>query len=208
MILRSMAVLTCSVTLSAASPLLSFVSVEPGFAEAADEYRRIWETEGERIVAVLEAQSGLEFPATPIEIVVHRGPPMTSYDGRSIRMRAGYSPDYKRATFVHEMGHRLTLGLPRTTELDDHRILYLFLYDAWGELYGREFADRMVKVERRISSLYDYEAAWSWALSMTREQRRERLRTIRAMPAREAQARGAPLGELPQVRFEEAVSGP
>ena len=105
---------------------------------------------------------------------------MTAYDGRTIRLRAGYSPAYKKATLVHELGHRLVLPLPRTAGLDDHRLLYLFLYDVWTDLYGRAFADRMVAIERRIPGRYDYDAAWTWALAMTREERQARLRALRA----------------------------
>jgi hypothetical protein len=32
---------------------------------------------------------------------------MTSYDGRTIRLGASYSPAYDKATLVHEIGHRL-----------------------------------------------------------------------------------------------------
>ena len=49
----------------------------------------------------------------------------------------------------------------------------------WGALYGRDFADRMVRVKRRRRGLYDYDAAWTWALAMTPEQRRARLRALR-----------------------------
>ena len=94
-----------------------------------------------------------------------------------MRLRAGYSPAYRRATFVHELGHLLALGMPRSAGIDDHRLLYLFLYDAWTDLYGRDFADRMVSIERRIGPAY--ESAWDWALAMTREQRHARLRGIR-----------------------------
>ena len=73
---------------------------------------------------------------------------MTDYDGRTIRMRAGYGPAMWRATFVHELGHRLALTLRRTAEIDDHRLLYLFLYDALTDLYGADFADRVVGFER------------------------------------------------------------
>lgn len=188
MIQRSLFAFVSLALLCGASPPLSFVPVQPRFAGAADEYRHIWATEGPRIVATMEADTGLAFPAAPIDVFIHQGPgSMTSYDGRSIRIRAGYSPDYKLATLIHEMGHRLTLGLPRTAELDDHRILYLFLYDVWTDLYGRDFADRMVKIERRIpATIYDYDAAWRWALSLTREQRQARLRALTA-PMRQAQ---------------------
>ena len=165
--------------LCAAAPPVSFAPAEPRFAAAAAEYRAIWEEEGARMVAALERAAGLDFPAGPIEMIVHQGAPMTAYDGRTMRLRAGYSEPYKRATLVHELGHRLSFLLPRTAELDDHRLLYLFLYDAWTDLYGQPFADRMVSIERRIPGRYDYDAAWSWALGMTRAQRQARLRALR-----------------------------
>ena len=159
-----------------AAPPVSFVPAEPHFAPATDEYRKLWETEGDRIVAAMEAATGLQFPATPIEAIVNNGRPMTSYDGRSMRLSARYSPAYKRATLVHEMGHRLSFLLPRSVELDDHRLLYLFLYDVWADLYGEAFADRMVSIERRIGP--SYAAAWDWALAMTRDERQARLRAL------------------------------
>lgn len=165
--------------LVAAAPPLAFVPAEPRFAEAAAEYRRIWEEDGASIAAALEAATGLSFPPAPIEMIVHAGAPMAAYDGRTIRLRAGHSPAYKKATLVHELGHRLSFLLPRTAELDDHRLLYLFLYDVWTDLYGPDFADRMVSIERRIPGRYDYDAAWTWALAMTREERRARLRALR-----------------------------
>lgn len=176
---KDLIALACWAILCAAAPPVSFAPTEPRFAPAADEYRRIWEADGARMVAALEAETGLAFPPTPIEMIVHEGAPMTAYDGRTIRLRAGYSPAYKRATLVHELGHRLSFLFRRTPNLDDHRLLYLFLYDAWTDLYGRAFADRMVAIERRIPGRYDYDAAWTWALAMTREERQERLKGLR-----------------------------
>jgi len=165
--------------LCAAAPPVSFAPREARFAHGADEYRRIWDREGARIVAAMEAATGLEFPGARIEVIIGDGPPMTAYGGRTMRLRAGYSPLYKKATLVHEMGHVLAFRLPRAAGLDDHRTLYLFLYDVWTDLYGRDFADRMVSIERRIVGRYDYDAAWTWALAMTREERRARLRALR-----------------------------
>ena len=161
-----------------AAPPVTFTSMEPRFASDTAEYRRIWEAEGARMIAALEAASGLEFPAAPIDALVSDGPPMMSYDGRTMRLRARYTTDYKSATLMHELGHRLSFLLPRTGGIDDHRLLYLFLYDAWTDLYGAAFADRMVAIERHIPGAYDYDAAWSWALAMTRAERRERLRSM------------------------------
>jgi hypothetical protein len=165
--------------LAAASPRIDFTPTQPAFAAGAAEYKAIWNSDGARIVAALEAASGLIFPDGAIDALVTRGRPMMSYDGRSMRLRADYSLDYKKATLVHELGHRLAFMLPRG-ELDDHRLLYLFLYDAWTDLYGKDFADRMAAIERRIPGGYDYDAAWTWALSQTREERQERLRILRA----------------------------
>lgn len=165
--------------LGGAAPPLSFVPVQPRFAEASAEYARIWKMDGPRIAASLEAVSGLRFPDAPVEAIVSNARPMTSYDGRLIRLRADYSPDYKKATLVHELGHRLVLALPRRADLDDHRLLYLFLYDVWTDLEGSDFADRMVSIERRIPGGYDYDSAWTWALSQTRTERQERLRALR-----------------------------
>ena len=162
--------------LCAAAPPVSFVPAAPDFAPASDEYRKLWDLEGERIVAAMEAATGLAFPAAPIEAIVNNSPPMTAYDGRSMRLSARYSPAYKRATLVHEMGHRLSFLLPRSAELDDHRLLYLFLYDVWDDLYGQAFADRMVSIERRIGP--SYADAWDWALAMTREERQARLSAL------------------------------
>jgi hypothetical protein len=181
MILRAALVLGLWTALCAVAPPLSFVPLEPRFEEGAEEYRQLWETDGPRIVAEMEALTGIAFPAQPVEVLVRDGPPMTAFDGRTIRLRARCSPGCKLGTFTHELGHRLALELPRTAEIDDHRLLYLFLYDAWTDLYGQDFADRMVRVERRIPGAYDYDAAWSWALAMTREQRQARLRTLAAL---------------------------
>jgi hypothetical protein len=179
MAMKSVTALVLWALLSGAAPPIRFVPQNPHFAAAAAEYRAIWEADGPRIVAALEATTGLSFRNVPVEAIVNDSPPMTAYGGRSMRLRAAYSPDYKKATLVHELGHLLSFAFPRTAGLDDHRLLYLFLYDAWTDLEGRAFADRMVAIERRIPGGYDYDAAWTWALAMTREERQARLRGLR-----------------------------
>jgi hypothetical protein len=179
--MRTLAAPLVSLFLAAAAPRVAVIPVSPAFAPAADEYRRLWQAEGAAMVAAMEQVAGLRYPPGPVDLLVSEGRPMTAYDGRTIRLRASYSPAYKKATLVHELGHRLVLALPRSAELDDHRLLYLFLYDVWTDLYGQAFADRMVSIERRIGPTY--ESAWTWALAMTREQRQARLATLRAQVA-------------------------
>jgi hypothetical protein len=79
------------------------------FDPAAAEYDRIWKDDGPRIAATLEAVSGLRSPAAGIDAIVSEARPMTSYDGRRIRLRAAIRRPYKKATLVHELGHRLAL---------------------------------------------------------------------------------------------------
>ncbi len=178
MTLSRLPTLALAVLLGAAAPPVSFAPVGPAFAPASDEYRRLWQAEGERIVAAMERVTGLPFPGSPIDAIVSEGRPMTAYDGRTIRLRASYSPAYKKATLVHELGHRLALALPSDSGLDDHRLLYLFLYDVWTDLYGEGFADRLASIERRIGPAYD--SAWTWALAMTRDERQARLAALRS----------------------------
>jgi hypothetical protein len=185
MIARSIAFAAATAALlCGAAPPLRFVSAGPEFEPATDEYRRIWDEDGASIAAALERASGIAFGPGDIEALISQAPPMMAYDGRSMRLRAGYSPAYKRATLVHELGHRLAFQLPRTSGLDDHRLLYLFLYDAWTELYGEDFAVRMSSIESSIPGPYDYDAAWRWALSMTREERQARLAALRSARGR------------------------
>lgn len=165
--------------LTAAAPPLEFTPIGPDFAASAEIYEERWEEEGERIAAALERAAGVPFPNQPIEVLVRDGAPMTSMDGRTIRLRAGYPINVWRATMTHELGHRLAVTLGRRVGIDDHRALYLFYYDAMADLYGQEFAARVVSMERRIPGPYDYDAAWTWALSMTREERQAVLATLR-----------------------------
>ncbi len=164
---------------AAGAPSLSFVPVSPSFDAAAGEYRRLWCAEGQKIVAALERAAGVPYPAGAIEVFVANGAPMTAFDGRSMWLKASYPEYYKRATLVHELGHRLAFTLKRPPELDDHRLLNLFLFDVWEDLYGSDFAQRMVAIERRIPGRFDYGAAWDWALALTREQRQARLAELR-----------------------------
>ena len=168
--------------LCAAAPPIVFTPLEPRFESTADHYRRLWQVEGPRIVAALERVSGLAFPERPLEIILRDGRPMTGYGCSAIRLRGTYAGRYATGTLIHELGHCLAAQMPRAAGLDDHRLLYLFLYDVWTDLYGQAFADDMVRIERRIPTGYDYDAAWTWALAMTREERQARLRALREEP--------------------------
>lgn len=161
-------------------------SKTPAFEAAAAEYRSIWDAEGVRVIEAMERLTTLRFPQKTIEIQVFEGPsnasllfnragvPVGSRD--PMRFRASYSADNKKGTLVHELGHRMNLNLrTRPQDLDEHRLLFLYLYDLYVDLYGKEFADGQVAFGRTLKGLYDYDAAWTWTFAMTREERASRL---------------------------------
>ena len=94
-------------------------------------------------------------------------------------LRASYTEDVKKATLVHENGHRLIAQLRnRPADLDEHRVLFLFLYDVLESLWGKDFADTQVRFESGLTGLYDYDSAWKWALSISKAERASRFAAI------------------------------
>lgn len=160
------------------------------FEEAARQYQAIWDADGERIVATMERVSGLKFMETKIQAVIFEGVSHSGSVDSPMKLRASYPVDVKKATLVHELGHRLSFQLRfylgTQKELDGHRILYLYLYDVWVSLYGQSFADQQVEVEKsrtvpaafRWLAGYDYRAAWEWALRLTATERSSKLREV------------------------------
>jgi hypothetical protein len=156
-------------------PRLTFVAESDSFAAAAREYTELWAAEGGRIVRTMESVSGLTVRDTAVTVIVYEGISNSGYRDVPMRMRASYAPDTKKATLIHELGHRLQQGLFRREE-EEHGPLFLWLYDVWVDLYGREFADAQVAIERRRRG--PYPKAWDEALALTRDERASRWRAI------------------------------
>ena len=160
---------------------LVFTASDPQLEQAAAEYRELWAAEGDEIVRALERWSGLQFAVDRVPVEVMEGP---SWAGTtSMGMRASYPPETKRGTLAHELGHILIGDLiPEDEEgepvYDHHAFLYLFLYEAWIDLWGQEFADGQVAVESRRRGINDYEGKWKAALAMTAEQRAAELESL------------------------------
>src|SRR5687767_16007522 len=112
-----------------AAPLqLNFTASAESFDAAATEYREIWASEGQRIVATMERATGLRFETGPIGAVIYEGPSFSGFGERPMQLRASYSPATKRATLVHELGHRL-IGDRVPRNIDHHSVIFLFVYD-------------------------------------------------------------------------------
>jgi hypothetical protein len=101
-----------------------FVPESDRFAGAAEEYTAIWQREGSRIVAAMEQISGFRFDSPPyadtaITAIVFEGVSNSGYRDRPMRLRASYPEPTKRATLVHELGHRLQVGVARRSAEDE-----------------------------------------------------------------------------------------
>jgi len=154
---------------------LDFVPESSTFVDAAREYERLWAAEGDRIVRAMEEVSGLALRDTAVTVIVYEGVSQSGFRDIPMRMRASYPPDTKKATLIHELGHRLQQGLFRRDE-EEHGPLFLWLYDVWVRLYGRDFADAQVQVERRRRG--PYPKAWDEALALSAAERAARWREI------------------------------
>jgi hypothetical protein len=149
------------------------------FIQAAADYAALWKAEGARMLEVMERVTGVTFEEREIKAVVFEGASSSGFGPSPMRMRASYPPDVKKATLIHELLHRMLSRVRVTSEIDEHRKLFLVLYDIWVALYGKEFADRNVIVESARKGLYDYDSAWKWALAMSAEERAKRFQMLR-----------------------------
>lgn len=151
----------------------------PTFDAAVDEHQRLWAAEGARIIEAMERTTTLKFPDKRIKAEIYEGPSFSGRGNAPMRFRSSYAADEKKGTLVHELGHRMNEQLKkRPQDLDEHRLLFLYLYDLYVDLYGKEFADRQVTFGKTLKGLYDYEGAWNWALSMRREDRLSRFADV------------------------------
>ncbi len=145
------------------------------FTDAVNEYQDIWNQESSKMIEALQRISGLSFLEERIAIVVYEG---ISMSGRTVndlmKLRASYGYDVKKATLVHELSHRLLFNLKNLPDIDSHRIINLFLYDVWVDLYGEEFANSNVEIERKRAE--NYLIAWNEALALTKEQRAQKFK--------------------------------
>src|SRR5687767_11179648 len=156
-------------------PRIEFVPESETFAAAVGEYERIWAADAARIARTMQEVSGLTFSDTAITAIVFEGVSSSGVGDTPMRLRASYPVDTKRATLIHELGHRLQSPLFRRND-EEHGPLFLWLYDVWVALYGKEFADAQVAIEKRRRG--PYPRAWDEALALSPRERAERWKSI------------------------------
>lgn len=154
------------------------------FVEAADVYAEIWAKEGVRIVDKLQELTGLDFKKDSIDAVTFEGISRAGVHTPPMKLRSSYPEDVKLAALIHELAHyllhdnKLDVNLDAEgQELENHRRINLFLYDAWADLFSKEFADKQVKVESCRTPFY--KQAWDWALGLSREARQKKFEQLK-----------------------------
>jgi hypothetical protein len=151
---------------------LEFLPATAAHDPAVRAYQSIWDEYGRRIVASLEARSCLPFAEPIVSAVVADGVSHSGGPEHPMQLRATYAEDVKRATLVHELGHRHLWQLEeRIGDVDGHMTLYLILDRVWADVWGQQFADERIDGESGWRSDYDYAEAWRWARSLADEDR-------------------------------------
>jgi len=151
---------------------VNFIASSAAHDHAARDYRSIWQQDGARIVAALEARTCLRFPEAAVAALIGDDVSHSGGPEHPMGLRASYDVDVKRATLVHELGHRhLWQLMERLDDVDGHRTLYLVLDRVWADVWGEDFAAARVRGEATWRASYDYAAAWEWARALTIDER-------------------------------------
>jgi len=162
----------CLAAAADAQPAVEFVATTAAHESAARSYRSIWEQDGARIIAALEARTCMRFPEAAVAALVGDAVSDSGGPEHAMSLRASYDLDVKRATLVHELAHRHLWQLAnRLDDLDGHRTLYLILEGVWADVWGEDFAATRVRGEASWHASYDYAAAWDWSRKLTLDQR-------------------------------------
>jgi len=144
---------------------VDFVAATAALRYAVRAYETIWNEDGARIVAALEARTCLPFSEAEVsarvaDAVSHSGGPE-----HPMQLRASYARSVKQSTLVHELGHRHLWQLAeRLDDVDGHMTLYLVLDRVWADVWGQPFADERVEGESGWQP--EYADAWTWARSL------------------------------------------
>lgn len=136
---------------------------------ATEEYKSIWSEDKNRIVEAWESITDLAFQEEEMEAVIHDG----KSQSHPLLLRDRYDIDRKKSVLVHELGHILLqdrVDQKEFTSLENHKTLFLVLYEVWTRLYGEQFAQESVDWESKVLGRV-YKEAWEWALSFSKEER-------------------------------------
>lgn len=141
------------------------------YSQAVDEYQQIWTESGKKIISVWEQITSLQFQEKQINAIIFNG---VSHS-HPLSLRYNIDFERKKSVLVHELGHRLIYGRvkqPDYSSLENHKTLFLVLYEVFVELFGTDFAHNAVEWDKNLPR-DEFKRAWEWALQFSAEERRE-----------------------------------
>lgn len=140
------------------------------YSQAIAEYESIWNRYAELITKTWEEVTGLKFKETEINALIYKG----RSQSHPFLLRDEIDLERKTTVLIHELGHRIIFkrqNIPEITSLENHKTLFLVLYEVFEKILGTEIADRAAEWDRENLSADVYKAAWDWALSFPKEER-------------------------------------
>lgn len=152
----------------------------PDYEPAAKEYAKIWEDNEKLFTNALEKYSGLKFKTKLINAVIFAGGDYS----RPLRFNYSHEEYYKRSVLMHELCHRLLvdnnikISYGETASEEVHKVVYLFLYDAWVEALGQEIAEK-ARVKEISWNHAPHVNAWNFAMSFSKDERQKELEKMK-----------------------------
>jgi len=148
------------------------------YTGAVDFFQNIWKKEGNKIISKWEEITNLKFYENEINVVVGN----FRSQSHPLSLRFDNEDEIKKATLVHELGHRILYkrvkGMGMKSSLVRHKFLNLVLYDVFIELYGKDFTEKVIEWDATLGiengqSLY--KEAWDWALQYKTKEERQKV---------------------------------
>lgn len=160
----------------------------PQFQKEIGEYADQWEAISEKAIAAFMAETGLVFQNSEYLFEVTDVPAYTQSSPNELRLPATHVYGTRMGVLMRKLALILLEENNIThADVDQNRIVNLFLYDVMLTVLGRFIADYQVKAESERTGKYDYAAAWGFATdkpAMTRYKLMSRIvRDSRRTPA-------------------------
>ncbi|HZU18514.1 MAG TPA: hypothetical protein VFD01_18160 [Candidatus Dormibacteraeota bacterium] len=134
---------------------------------AAEEYRAIWDADGDRLVEALTQISGLDFKGGFLHALVHAGDTTTF----PLLFKADLTRPLKQAALSRHLARRLLadhgLDGPKKqerAEFASHANVNLILLDAWHQVWGEAFARDAIAAESQAAPVL--RRAWQLVLTL------------------------------------------
>lgn len=148
------------------------------YTQAVAFFNSFWNKEGNAIISKWQEITKLNFYEKEINAVVGN----FKSQSHPFSLRFDTDADIKKATLVHELGHRIlhkrVKGMRQKTSLERHMFLDLVLFDVLTELYGEEFTTKVIAWDshlRKESGSSLYEEAWNWTLQFKDKESRQKV---------------------------------